>query len=219
MSTGAARVEPFRSTVRSMLRERLLDAAAEAFADQGWRRLTMARVADLAGVSRQTVYNEFGSKPQLAEQLVMRELDTFLAVVSARFQAESDFVAAVRAAILGALETAQHNALLRAILESSHTGDTDLLPYIQSRGLIDTATTFLHDLVRQGYPELPIAPADLEVALESVVRLVLSHITQPAKPPRETADDLGVVVGALLAGVPHVARDRSGSATAETVDR
>ena len=60
MSSGPE--QSYRVAVRSLLRERLLDAAAGVFSEDGWRRLTMAKVAERAGVSRQTVYNEFGSR-------------------------------------------------------------------------------------------------------------------------------------------------------------
>src|SRR6476619_7305485 len=105
-----------------MLRDRLLEAAAQVFAEEGWRRLTMAKVADRAGVSRQTVYNEFGTKQALAEQLVLRELGVFLDVVAQRFTAESDFADAITAAVEGALTTARKNDLLRTVLDSTHTG-------------------------------------------------------------------------------------------------
>ena len=49
-------------------------AAARFTAEHGWGALTMGKLADLVGVSRQTVYNELGGKPQLAEAMVMREL-------------------------------------------------------------------------------------------------------------------------------------------------
>jgi AcrR family transcriptional regulator len=193
--------EPFREAVRSMLRDRLLDAAAQAFSEEGWRRLTMVRVADRAGVSRQTVYNEFGNKQQLAEQLVMRELDTFLDIVRQRVSAETEFVPAVRSAIHGALEAAENNALLRSVLESGHTGDTDLLPFIfQSQGIIDRATSSLVDLVTTRFRALELPAEHLAVALESVVRLVLSHITQPSRTPDETADALAFMVGAVVDG-------------------
>ncbi len=157
MSSSALPPEPFRATVRSMLRDRLLDAAAYAFSKEGWRRLTMSTIADRAGVSRQTVYNEFGSKQSLAEQLVMRELDKFLDVVRQRLSEEDDFTAGVRAAVDGALGLAEDNALLRSVLESGHTGDTELLPYIfQSQGLIDRATDFLYELVVVRFPDLPL---------------------------------------------------------------
>ncbi len=197
---------PFRETVRTMLRDRLLDAAGAAFREEGWRRLTMAKIADRAGVSRQTVYNEFGTKQQLAEQLIMRELETFLAIVRERFEAESEFVPAVRSAVEGALVTAQRNPLLRSVLESDQNGDADLLPFIvQSQWLVDRATGFLIQLVAARYSDLPIPAERLAVALESVVRLVLSHITRPSTSPQQTADDLAFIVAAVLAGAPLVA--------------
>lgn len=193
---------PFRATVRTILRDRLLDAAAASFAEQGWRRLTMAKVADRAGVSRQTVYNEFGTKQALAEQLVMRELDVFLDVVREGFESQSQFEPAVRAAVLNALTVAEENALLKAVLEAGHTGDTELLPYIfQSQDVIDTAVGFLHDLVVLHFPDLPLRGEPLAVALESVVRLALSHLTVPARSKARTADDLAWIAGAVLAGV------------------
>ncbi len=201
---------PFRATVRTMLRDRLLDAAAAAFREEGWRRLTMAKIADRAGVSRQTVYNEFGSKQQMAEQLIMRELETFLAIVRDRFQAEAEFVPAVRAAVEGALVTAERNSLLKSVLESDQNGDADLLPFIvQSQWLVDRATAFLVDLVAGRFPDLPVAADRLAVALESVVRLVLSHVTRPSRSPQETADDLAFIVAAVLAGAPQVASGAS----------
>jgi AcrR family transcriptional regulator len=193
---------PFRSEVRTILRDRLLDAAAVSFAEQGWRRLTMAKVADRAGVSRQTVYNEFGTKQALAEQLVMRELDVFLDVVREGFESQSEFEPAVRAAVLNALTVAEENALLKAVLEAGHTGDTELLPYIfQSQDVIDTAVGFLLDLVVEHFPDLPLRGEPLAVALESVVRLALSHLTVPARSKSRTADDLAWIAGAVLAGV------------------
>ena len=199
---------PFRETVRTMLRDRLLDAAEEAFREMGWRRLTMAKIADRAGVSRQTVYNEFGSKQQMAEQLIMRELETFLAIVRERFEAESEFVPAVRAAVEGALVTAERNALLRSVLESDQNGDAELLPFIvQSQWLVDRATAFLVALVAGRYSDLPMPASRLEVALESVVRLVLSHVTRPSRSPHETADDIAFIVAAVLAGAQQIVLD------------
>ena len=194
--------EPFRESVRTLLRERLFDASAGVFAEEGWRRLTMAKVADRAGVSRQTVYNEFGNKQQLAEQLVMRELDTFLDIVRRSFESESDFVAAVRSALAGALRAAEENALLRAVLGSGQSGDSELLPFItQSQGLIDRATEFLTAEVAEHFPDLPVPHDRLVVALESVVRLVLSHITRPSAPVERTAEDLGWLVETVVTGV------------------
>src|SRR5680860_222326 len=65
------------------LRDRLIEAASQITCDTGWSDVTMAKLAGRVGVSRQTVYNELGSKPALGQALVLRELDRFLDVVAA----------------------------------------------------------------------------------------------------------------------------------------
>ena len=54
--------------VMSPLRTRILDAAIEVVAESGWSGVTMIAVGERAGVSRQSVYNEIGSKPQLGQE-------------------------------------------------------------------------------------------------------------------------------------------------------
>ncbi|MFI1885927.1 TetR/AcrR family transcriptional regulator [Streptomyces jumonjinensis] len=59
-------------------RESLLDAALAALAESPWSGVRMVDVAVAAGLSRQTLYNEFGSKDGLARALVRREADSYL---------------------------------------------------------------------------------------------------------------------------------------------
>ncbi|MFB7453626.1 TetR/AcrR family transcriptional regulator [Streptomyces sp. NPDC056194] len=59
-------------------REALLDAALAALAHHPWSAVRMADLAATARVSRQTLYNEFGSKDGLARALVRREADAYL---------------------------------------------------------------------------------------------------------------------------------------------
>lgn len=59
-------------------REALLNAAHIALSDLPWPGIRMVDVASSAGVSRQTLYNEFGSKDGLARALVRREADAYL---------------------------------------------------------------------------------------------------------------------------------------------
>jgi AcrR family transcriptional regulator len=196
----------FRDSVRTLLRDRLLDAAASLTAAEGWGAVTMAKLADEVGVSRQTVYNELGSKPRLAEALVMRELDRFLEIVRGRMAAETELVEALRSACEGALETAAANPLLKAILESAHTGGSDLLPLLttQSQGLIEGASAVvLESLEEQGF-ETGLDAAELRTAVDAIIRLVLSHVMQPAKSPAEAAADIAWVAG-------HVVHDVAGS--------
>jgi AcrR family transcriptional regulator len=59
-------------------RETLLDAAHVAVRAQPWALVRMVDVAAAAGVSRQTLYNEFGSKEGLGAALVSRLIEDFL---------------------------------------------------------------------------------------------------------------------------------------------
>ncbi|HRI97380.1 MAG TPA: TetR/AcrR family transcriptional regulator, partial [Nocardioides sp.] len=87
------------------MRERVLEAAVTLTTDDGWAHVTMARLAEVVGVSRQTVYNEVGSKPALAEAMILRELDRFLGLVTVAFDAHpTELVEAIRAASRAVLE-------------------------------------------------------------------------------------------------------------------
>src|SRR5205823_11801491 len=68
----------YRVAVRQLLRDRLLDAGHEQLAEGTWAQVTMAEIAAAAGVSRQTLYNEFGSRDEFGQALVIREGGRFL---------------------------------------------------------------------------------------------------------------------------------------------
>ena len=58
-----------REQNRGDQRERILEAARSLFADRGFEVVTMAEVAQIAGVARATVFNHFGSKVALVEAI------------------------------------------------------------------------------------------------------------------------------------------------------
>src|SRR4051794_5823752 len=65
---GARRKEPGRR--RSASEEKVLAAAKELFLADRYDGVTLERIAERAGVSRQTVYNRFGSKETVFRQMV-----------------------------------------------------------------------------------------------------------------------------------------------------
>lgn len=104
-------------------RESLLDAAYTALTERAWAAVRMVDVAAAAGVSRQTLYNEFGSKEGLARALVRRETDHYLAGVARALSQGApaagtggDAAGRVAAAAAWTLRTARANPLVRAAL-------------------------------------------------------------------------------------------------------
>jgi AcrR family transcriptional regulator len=173
------------------MRERVVAAAAELTLEVGWSGVTMGKISDRVGVSRQTVYNEVGSKTQLAEEMVLAELAKFLTVVDEAFDEQpDDLVEAIRGASRGVLELAGRNALLQAVVSASYGAETELLPLLTTRNdaLVLTAT----EAVRARVTAYPIDLDDrhLDAAIDMVVRLVLSHVVHPIGKPDDTADDI-----------------------------
>ncbi|MBA2808854.1 TetR/AcrR family transcriptional regulator [Streptomyces sp. KM273126] len=97
-------------------RESLLDAAYTALARRPWPAVRMVDVAAVAGVSRQTLYNEFGSKEGLARALVRREADAYLAGVDRALATPADPRERLAAVAEWTVSAARGNALIKAML-------------------------------------------------------------------------------------------------------
>ena len=180
-------------------RDRVVDAAVRMTIDIGWSRVTMVRLADEVGVSRQTVYNEMGTKAGLAEAMVARELERFLGVVTLAFDAHpDDLVAAIREATSAVLEQAQDNPLLHAVVSATHGADTELLPFLttQAESLLVTAQAVVAERIVPY--DVDLSPEHLDAAIDMVVRVVLSHVMQPSGPPAETAERLAWLAARVL---------------------
>ncbi|WP_314171986.1 TetR/AcrR family transcriptional regulator [Streptomyces winkii] len=101
-------------------RETLLEAAHTAVGTQPWTGVRMVDVATAAGVSRQTLYNEFGTKEGLGAALVDRLVDGFVDG-AVRAAAEgggggADPAASCAAAAAWMLRTARDEPIVRAAL-------------------------------------------------------------------------------------------------------
>lgn len=182
-------------------RERIVAAAVEMTTSSGWAAVTMARLADAAGVSRQTVYNEVGSKPALAETMILEELARFLQVVEQAFDAEpDDLTRAIERAVTDVLTYARANKLLHAVVSATHGADTELLPLLTTNAgsLLGAAKDVVSARVAPYAPG--IDGAHLDPAIDMVVRVVLSHVMQPSGSPEQTAADLAWLSGHVLRG-------------------
>ena len=163
-------------------RDRILDAAWRITSEQGWSAITMSRLGDGAGVSRQSVYNEFGSKQQVAEALIARELQRFLAAVDAGLAAGATPGESVQRGGEAVLRLAADNPMLKATLSAAAGSPSPLLPLLtsQSLPLIQTATARVETGLLAAHPQ--VAGPHLGSAVDAIVRVVLSHVVQPGPP-------------------------------------
>ena len=185
---------------RDLLRRTVLDAARDLLRDRAWEQVTMAQVAKAAGVSRQTLYNEFGGREALAQTLVLRESDEFLAAVehSVAGHAGGDLGDAIVAAFEVFLDAAREDPVVRAVV-SDGEGNHELLALVTTQGtpVVEHGVERLAATVLDHWPGLP-RKRTIELA-EVVVRLAISLATSPDGPGRLDARKVGAVIRPYVA--------------------
>ncbi|MFF8247220.1 TetR/AcrR family transcriptional regulator [Streptomyces griseus] len=185
-------------------RQALLDAALRALDEEPWRAVRMVDVAALAGVSRQTLYNEFGTKGGLAGALLRRAADGYLAGVDRALTAPApDRPAAVA---LWTVRAARQDVLVKALL-TGHWAEG--LPRPEPRpgprgrdgGRPPPAPEELLALVRDRLAA--VSPGVEAGGCEIALRLALSCVVVPV-PGDDAADSraLGLVRAGTRAAVP-----------------
>jgi AcrR family transcriptional regulator len=179
-------------------REALLDAAYDAALAGDWERTRMADVAHAAGVSRQTLYYEFGSKDAVAQALALREAARWMEGADAAIVGHDGTPsAAIAAGTVWTLEEAARNPLLKAVLTDDDGG---LLPYLTTRAetLQAAARDHLAEHLTSRWPSIP--RPRVQLVADTVTRLTFSHLVLPGGRPDQVAHDIAVLVDALLEG-------------------
>src|SRR5512145_1892097 len=84
-----------RERERDEVRRKILDAARELFATEGYERVTMRRIADVIEYSPTTIYNHFEDKVALVDALCEEDFACLLSAMS-RAELPRDPVEAIR---------------------------------------------------------------------------------------------------------------------------
>ncbi|MEU7063368.1 TetR/AcrR family transcriptional regulator [Streptomyces sp. NPDC046161] len=165
-------------------RESLLEAAGAALAARAWPAVRMVEVAAAAGVSRQTLYNEFGGKAGLGRALVRREADWYLTGVDRALEGSQDTAERLTAIAEWTVRAARARPLVRALLTGSWNGG---LPAPPARGARPGQPALgPGELVRAVRDRASAAlPAEPAQRCELVVRLALSYVVAPTGPGEE----------------------------------
>jgi AcrR family transcriptional regulator len=176
---------------REDLRAEALDVAEEMVVADGPRALSMRELATRTGVSRQTLYSEFGDRAGVASALVLRATDRFLDRMEQALAGEADLYAAWSAMVGAALSEAGENPLVKALL----TGEAELFG-ADSGPMVDAAVHRAVVNLAEHWPDLD--PSDIALAAESATRLTVSHLVLPRHPPDTVARHIATVVTRIL---------------------
>jgi len=182
---------------RRLLHEMLLDAARELLTQRHWSDITMADVAGAAGVSRQTLYNEFCSRDEFAQALVLHEEARLIAAVEATIRAHLDDPAqALTHAFNVFLIAAAEDPLIRRVL--SEDGADGMLPLITTRGrpVIEGAVARLGAIILSCWPA--VQRVHVELLSECLVRLAISYAMLPSGPTTMTATSVATLLGPYI---------------------
>ncbi len=186
---------PYAVAARELLRDTLFDAARRELEDRGWSQVTMAEIAAAAGVSRQTLYKEFGSRDEFAQAFVVREANGFIAAIEGALDAHRENPRAALSAAFGLfLTAAAEDPLIRAAI----AGDGEMLPFVTTHGqtLVQSAALRLCAAITARWPQAPAH--DVALLSECLVRLAISYAVLPIDPAGLTASSIAELLGPFI---------------------
>ena len=200
MSVMVAAVKriPYAEASRALLRDSVLDAMRELLLTRDWSAITLSDVARAAGISRQTIYNEFGSRQGLAQGYALRLADRLVDTVHAAIDAN---VGNIYEAFLQGFRSffAESAADPLVISLLSGVAKPDLLQVIttDSAPIITRASARLTSALSQSW--LATSDEDAGVLARAIVRLCLSYVSMPPESDLGTPPAGGGDVAADLA--------------------
>lgn len=177
-----------------MLRESLLDAARHLLRERPWSEITMSDIARRSGVSRQTLYNAFGSRDGFVQAYVLYDADKLLTTVEEAIEAAGgEPRETIRSAFQRFLESIAVDPLAITVLAGD---DPDgILSLLTTRGapVLSVASVRLGAAIQRGWPQA--RPTDVQLLSEELVRLAISHAALPQRSPSEAADGVAMLLG------------------------
>ena len=180
---------PYAEASRVLLRDSVLDAMRDLLLTRDWSAITLSDVARTAGISRQTIYNEFGSRQGLAQGYALRLADRLVDTVHA---ALNDNVGNIYEAFLQGFRSFFAASAADPLVISLLTGvaKPDLLQIIttDSAPIITRASERLTSTLTQTW--VAISDEDAGVLARAIVRVALSYVSMPPEADHDVARDL-----------------------------
>jgi len=180
---------PYAEASRVLLRDSVLDAMRDLLLTRDWSAITLSDVARAAGISRQTIYNEFNSRQGLAQGYALRLADRLVDAVHAALDAN---VGNIYEAFLQGFRSFFSEMAADPLVISLLTGvaKPDLLQIIttDSAPIITRASERLTTAFTQTW--VATSDEDAGVLARAIVRVALSYVSMPPEANHDVARDL-----------------------------
>ena len=188
---------PQKEASRLLLRGAVLDSMRELLTERDWSEVSLTVLAKHAGVSRQTLYNEFGSRQGLAQAYALRLADGFVDAVDDAVAAnEGRSVDALMSGFGEFFASSAMDPLVRSLLTGEAKPDLLRLITTDSAVIIDRASIRLSESFQRGW--IQASAADAGILARAIARLGLSYISMPPESGASVAEDLGALLGPFI---------------------
>lgn len=183
------RAAGYAEASRGLLRAMVLDAMHDLLLSRDWSSITLSDVAGAAGVSRQSIYNEFGSRHGLAQGYALRLADRLVDAIGVAIDGN---VGHADAAFLEGFRhffaTSAADPLVISLLTGAAKPDLLQIITTDSAPIITRCSARLTDALLGSW--IPIGAEDAGVLARAIVRLAISYVSMPPEADHDVAADL-----------------------------
>jgi AcrR family transcriptional regulator len=182
---------------RTSGREGVLDAAESCLERFGLAKTTIEDVAQEAGLSRATVYRQFGNRDALLLAVAAREADRVASEAELYLRRFDDVGSWIVEGILFCLREIPERPLLAQFLSPQELGTASRL-VLTSERMLAIGSEILRPMFEPARREgLLREELELDSLIEWVLRIVMSYIAVPG-PPSRTEEDLRRLLRTML---------------------
>jgi AcrR family transcriptional regulator len=180
---------PYAEASRALLRDSVLDAMRELLVSRDWSAITLADVARAAGISRQTIYNEFGSRQGLAQGYALRLADRLASLVDgAIYSNVGDIYAAFLEGFRAFFTESAADPLVISLLTGVAKPDLLQLITTDSGPIITHCSQRLTSSFMDSW--VKASAEDAGILARAIVRLAMSYVSMPPEADHDVAADL-----------------------------
>jgi AcrR family transcriptional regulator len=180
---------PYAEASRNLLRDSVLDAMRDLLLTRDWSSITLSDVARAAGISRQTIYNEFGSRQGLAQGYALRLADHLVDTIHAALDANVGHIyEAFLQGFRGFFAESAADPLVISLLTGVAKPDLLQLITTDSAPIITRASARLTSALTHSW--VAASDEDAGVLARAIVRLALSYVSMPPEANHDVARDL-----------------------------